>query len=209
MAREENLESSAQEISARQEAAILEQSLVEQEYRRQFSQIRRLPRILPGSLVANNNEAALADQALDEDQIAEEEEDAATGAKNMSRQLRAARQSQQKAELKKKVEEEVVKRAQNLARTFKIAKIGSAATLIGLVITYVLMSIQFIGGNWLGSPNIPKLAVWELVLWGLLTAILLFIMIMAFMVVILLLIVALGPLAALLAFGLELTSMIF
>lgn len=64
---------------------------------------------------------------------------------------------------------------QKIQKTMKAAKggartvnFGSAATLIGLVITFILMNAQLLLGNLFGVSWVPKLEVWEIVLVGVL-----------------------------------------
>lgn len=69
----------------------------------------------------------------------------------------------------KKTKEQIEK----IQKTMKAAKTGtrtvnfaSAATIIGLIITFLLMNFQLIAGNIFGATWVPKLETWEIVLIG-------------------------------------------
>ncbi len=68
---------------------------------------------------------------------------------------------------KKRVAAKAKKKIQDLQKkaVLKSAKGGTAATLLGLVITYAIMTIQFIAGNIFESKNIPKLGLGETIIW--------------------------------------------
>ena len=63
---------------------------------------------------------------------------------------------------------EAAKKLKGARSGFRIINFGSAATIIGLVITFIVMNIQFIGGNIFDAKWIPKLEIWEIVLLGVL-----------------------------------------
>ncbi len=86
---------------------------------------------------------------------AEEEDGTAAGGSSRESADRLRKEAVKKSQ-------EAVKR---LASRLKIAKIGAALTLVGLIVTYLIMTFQFIGGNWLGNPAIPKLSFLEIILW--------------------------------------------
>ena len=71
--------------------------------------------------------------------------------------------------------QQAVKAAQGTARAVNF---GSAATLIGLIITFILMNLQLFFGNLMGVSWIPKLETLEIVLIGIVDLLLLLILIL-------------------------------
>jgi hypothetical protein len=65
--------------------------------------------------------------------------------------------------------QKIAKRAQTTARTVNFT---TAASVIGLVITFITMNIQLLAGNLFGIKWIPKLEIWEIALVGVLDFIL-------------------------------------
>ena len=112
-----------------------------------------------------------------------------------------------------RLKKEAVKKSQaavqRLASRLKIAKIGTALTLVGLIVTYLIMTGQFIAGNWLGNPNIPKLSYGEIIIWFILSAFLLLLMMLGFVLLVLSVTLALGPVFALSIFGQAIVDFIF
>ena len=74
---------------------------------------------------------------------------------------------QAKARIKKKVQDKAKKKIKELQKKaiLKATKGGAGATLVGLIITYAIMTIQFIAGNIFESKNIPKLGLGETIIW--------------------------------------------
>lgn len=135
----------------------------------------------------------------EEELIAAEEEDSAGGGDSKEAVDRL------KKEAVKKSKEAVTR----LASRLKIAKIGAALTLVGLIVTYLIMTFQFIVGNWLANPDIPKLSFLEIIIWVLLTFVIILAVVLLFIVAIIAIALGLGPLVALGMFGQELIGIIF
>jgi len=57
---------------------------------------------------------------------------------------------------------------QRLRKVYRMINIGSAASIVGIVITFMLMNGQLILGNWLNVPKVPKLTTVEIIILGLL-----------------------------------------
>lgn len=108
---------------------------------------------------------------------------------------------------------EAVKESQGavtrLASRLKIAKIGCALSLVGIIVTYLIMTGQFILGNWLQNPNVPKLSYGEIIIWTILTVLLVLAWLLGFALVVVAVIAGLGPLAAIGYFGQVLVDLIF
>ena len=94
-------------------------------------------------------------------QLDEEQEDGIN-----KRRLAEAKQAVKKRG-QKIVADKAKKKLQDLQKKaiLKSAKGGTAATLLGLVITYAIMTVQFIAGNIFESKNIPKLGLGETIIW--------------------------------------------
>ncbi len=78
--------------------------------------------------------------------------------------------------------EKLKKEAELLARRATLRFINSAfaATVVGLIVTYIIMSVQAVAGNFFGSKIIPPLSMLELGIW-LLASILIMLIIVAAM----------------------------
>ena len=72
--------------------------------------------------------------------------------------------------------QKAAKAAKGGARTINL---GSAATLIGLIITFILMNLQLLLGNLFGVKWVPKLEIWEIAIIGIIDLILFLIIMMA------------------------------
>ncbi|MBT6690935.1 hypothetical protein HOB10_01215 [Candidatus Parcubacteria bacterium] len=87
------------------------------------------------------------------------------------RKLAAAkREAQEKAQemVKKKAKEatqKVVKKAASKL-TLRLVSGAAAASIVGLIISYIIMTIQFFIGNLLESKLVPKLSLVEILIWG-------------------------------------------
>ena len=87
------------------------------------------------------------------------------------RKLDAARhQAQEQAQemIKKKAQEAVKKAAKKAASKVTVRLISgvAAASIVGLIITYLIMTIQVFAGNLMQSKIVPKLSLVELLIWG-------------------------------------------
>lgn len=76
--------------------------------------------------------------------------------------------------VKQQLQEEVEKKIKELAarNAWRIFNIACGATIILLLVTYIVWSIQLIVGNLLKNPLVPKLSLTEQVLWGVATFVL-------------------------------------
>lgn len=210
----------------------------EQEYRRQLAQSKRLPRLFgrgQSNLQREADESLKGDQGFDqeesveedqtnlfatedefgdqeaEDEMAEqddedqynlEQEETSRGQSLLSAQAKA-----KEAQLAKdKLRQELLKK---LAGRLSTIKIGSAITLEGIIITYLVWTAQFIMANVLGNPNIPKLALWEIVLWGLLSALIMLAILLIIVVIVLILFSVMGAADAVKTFGSEIIDLVF
>jgi len=117
---------------------------------------------------------ATLEQENFQQQQAQQAYDFETSQKAVQRQLRQIkRQTTTKAqqasqEVFKKIAQKVAKQA-----AARVTSWAAGATLIGLLVTYLIWTIQAIVGNLMGSKWIPSLEWWELILWLLLGIILL------------------------------------
>jgi hypothetical protein len=88
----------------------------------------------------------------------------------------ARRQAQEQVQemVKKKAQEAVKKAAKKAASkvTVRLISGAAAASIVGLIITYLIMSIQMFAGNLLGAKIVPKLSLIELLIWGMVSLIL-------------------------------------
>ncbi len=73
-------------------------------------------------------------------------------------------ETKKKVEETKKKVEEVKKAAEGLKNIYRIINGASAATLMGLIITFLIMNAQLIFGNWLKLKIIPKLSFPEILI---------------------------------------------
>ena len=94
----------------------------------------------------------------------QEEEEQDTSVVDRAREVRRKiQQTKKKADQLKKVQRlKKLKRLKNLGRTFRAVNAGSAASVVGIIVTFVLMNLQMIFGNWMKSNNIPPLSFGEL-----------------------------------------------
>ncbi|PWB38587.1 MAG: hypothetical protein C3F02_02640 [Parcubacteria group bacterium] len=161
-------------------------------------------------------EVAMTEQAEQEvEQVAEEEEE-----EEEIEDLEAQEEQQTEKgggqagkEAVDRLKKEAVKKSQEavarLASRLKIAKIGSALTLVGIIVTYLIMTFQFIAGNWLAKANVPKLSLGEIIIWGLLSIIILLAILLLFLLFFLVILIAMGPTITLGIFGQQLLDIIF
>ena len=138
-------------------------------------------------------------------QLDEEQEDGIN-----KRRLAEAKQAVKKRG-QKIVADKAKKKIQDLQKkaTLKAAKGGTAATLLGLVITYAIMTVQFIAGNIFESKNIPRLGLGETIIWVCSTFLIIVGPIAALTLLILMMVVAISiscPACALTMFGAEIIS---
>lgn len=87
---------------------------------------------------------------------------------------------EEKKKLKKKATDIVKKKlAQKIATRTVLRVIGAAcaSTLVFLIVTWLIWTIQALAGNLMGSKWIPELEWWETILWVLLTILLLVVLI--------------------------------
>ncbi len=91
----------------------------------------------------------------------------------------------------------------------RIVNSATGATIIGLIVTYAIMTVQLFAGNVMQSKIIPELDLWECIIWGILTFVVIILTILLLMMLILLIIIALGPVTSALYFGPQLVGYIF
>jgi hypothetical protein len=78
-----------------------------------------------------------------------------------------------------KAKEQVVDQAKKVAvkagkqAVLRVINVAFAATLVGIIVTYLIMTVQLIAGNLFGIKAI-ELEVWEVVIWVFLSIIILF-----------------------------------
>ncbi|GEM_PF-3376200 len=75
---------------------------------------------------------------------------------------RYKRQAKEKA--KKKIKQKIAKKVASRGAIRLVAG-AFGATGVGLIVTYIIWTVQAIAGNLMGSKIIPKLEWWELILW--------------------------------------------
>lgn len=118
------------------------------------------------------------DLALNPEDLGEGFEDEA---EDLDEELSDAGQNQAKRNLekiKKEVKDKAKKQVQKVVQkaaskaTARTIAVAAGATVVGLIVTYLIWTGQAIFANWLGHDKIiPKLDWWELILWGILTLI--------------------------------------
>jgi len=90
----------------------------------------------------------------------------------------AKREAQEQAQeaIKKKAQEVTKKAAKKAASKVTVRLISgvAAASIVGLIITYLIMTIQFGAGNIMQSKIIPKLSLVEVLIWGAVSVLLFF-----------------------------------
>ncbi|MCB9802881.1 hypothetical protein H6761_02585 [Candidatus Nomurabacteria bacterium] len=85
--------------------------------------------------------------------------------------------AQAAAQAKDKLKKEVIKKSkQAILRTINAA---FAATLVGIIVAYLIMSVQLFAGNLMGNELI-KLESWEVMIWAFLTILLILVMLIFF-----------------------------
>lgn len=129
-----------------------------------------------GSQILNQSKLTLNDGVEEEDDEEEEGEEEENQI-NQSKQQDAAANLRQKQEQAKKKQESAAKAKKAVDNTKKIAqaaktakslkqflmlvKVGTGITVWGLIITLLVMLVQYIFGNLLKVTLVPKLALWE------------------------------------------------
>lgn len=80
---------------------------------------------------------------------------------------------------KQKAEQQATRAVEKFAMrgALRVIAIGSAATIIGLVISYAIWTVQIFAGNLMGSKWIPPLELWEIIAWGVVGLVLIILMI--------------------------------
>ena len=140
-------------------------------------------------------------------QLDEEQEDG-INKRRLAKVKQAVKKRRQKI-----VADKAKKKIQDLQKkaTLKAAKGGTAATLLGLVITYAIMTVQFIAGNIFASKNIPKLSFAEVIIWACVTFLIIIGTITALTILIIMAMGAISvacPLCALNMFGAEIIKIL-
>tara|TARA_B100001964_G_scaffold228235_1_gene279121 strand:- start:631 stop:1080 length:450 start_codon:yes stop_codon:yes gene_type:complete len=120
---------------------------------------------------------------------------------------------QAKARIKKKVQDKAKKKIKELQKKaiLKATKGGAGATLVGLIITYAIMTIQFIAGNIFESKIIPKLGFAETIIWACATILIIICTIASITILIMMAMGAISvacPVCAISIFGEEILAMI-
>ncbi len=109
-------------------------------------------------------------QSADQDEDGGLEEQEAKSQNFLRRRLdmlknRSKDQGGESADIVQKQAEEKLKKELARKASLKAANLAMGATLILLVVTVLVWTVQFIGGNLLGSKVIPKLDLGEIILW--------------------------------------------
>lgn len=111
----------------------------------------------------------------------EEENDQNPTATKVAQEAFRRRLLAEKKALKEKATDVIKKKlAQKIGTRVVLRVVGAAcaSTVIFLIVTYLIWTVQAIAGNLMGSKWIPELEWWELILWGLLGIIMLAILIL-------------------------------
>lgn len=138
----------------------------------------------------------------------EEEEDQSPAATRAAQEAFRRQLLAQKKALKKKTTDAIKKQlAQKLTTRVVLRVIGvaCASTVVFLIVTWLISTIQAIAGNLMGSKWIPELEWWEMILYVLLT-ILMLIILLALTAVSSLAIVLSNPLLAISILGTAIVS---
>ncbi|MFA5175542.1 MAG: hypothetical protein WC430_03970 [Patescibacteria group bacterium] len=187
--------------------------LEEQERRRQFKRVQQQSRIgesLPEASMATPEESAQAMERKNVDRteaasaetipleaISGEESNSINAVRARSKAI-AARLKADRAQEAAKTEPggEVIEKAkelkdtvQRLTNIYRIISGASAITLVGLPVSFLIMNARGVFGNLLKTKFLPALAIWEIILVGLLN----FIFVIALFFLILLLTIGANP----------------
>lgn len=87
-------------------------------------------------------------------------------------------------------------------------KIAFGATLIGAIVSWLIMTVQMIFGNWLHKFWMPTLRIWEQFVWGVGAFLVVIILLIILVLYIVMLAITLGPVAGLIYFGPELFELL-
>lgn len=87
-------------------------------------------------------------------------------------------------------------------------KITFGATLIGAIVSWLIMTVQMIFGNWLHKFWMPSLYLWERFVWGVGAFLVVIILLIILVLYIVMLAITLGPVAAAIYFGPELFELL-
>lgn len=105
-----------------------------------------------------------------------------------------ALQAQTQAQLQEAVK---TKAQQFLSRGLaRILGVACGSTIILLIVPYIIMTIQLIVGNLLGNPLVPKLKLWEQIVWGVVTFLIFCSFIMNIAFILLMIKMVIGPVAS-------------
>ena len=91
-----------------------------------------------------------------------------------SRQLNQDKRKTTEARVIDEVKKQIVRTAKQA--TLRTINVAFAATLVGLVVTYAIMSFQAFVGNLMGAESI-KLEGWELAIWAILSILFIFLLV--------------------------------
>lgn len=119
---------------------------------------------------------------MDYQDFPDEEEGASSATEDMARRelQRLRKEALEKAseEFRRRVGKKVAQKIASRA-LFRSIALAAGATLVGIIVTYLIWTVQLFAGNLLGSKIIPPLDFWEIILWGILSFIVLFALILA------------------------------
>lgn len=133
-------------------------------YQRGLSEARESARRETASADSSNT----SQESEDIDPLAVQEEQSQNFLRRRLSMLRGRGQEEQSAKganvLQKQAEEKIKK---ELAKklTWRALNIAMGASVILLFVTIIIWTVQFIGGNMMGSKLIPKLGLGEIILW--------------------------------------------
>ncbi|MFA6466742.1 MAG: hypothetical protein WCV71_02700 [Patescibacteria group bacterium] len=110
----------------------------------------------------------------------DEEEQAQNPATKATQEAFRRRLLAEKKALKEKATDAIKKKlAQKVGTRLVLRVVGAAcaSSIIFLIVTWLIWTVQALAGNLMGSKWIPELEWWEIILWGILTIIILAIVI--------------------------------
>ncbi|MDD5749669.1 MAG: hypothetical protein PHO91_02690 [Patescibacteria group bacterium] len=139
----------------------------------------------------------------------EEEEESGQNEAANSRALNIAQNLARKKaiasaeDIKQEAFRQAAELAKQRARQMMLRRVSwaFAASLVGLIVAYLIMTAQMILGNWLKVSGVPPLELWEQIVWGVVSLIILLTFILFFGLLMIILRMALSPADFLAIFG--------
>ena len=122
---------------------------------------------------------------------------------NMAQNLARKKTASSVEDVKQEAFRQAAELAKQRARQAVLRRVAwaFAASIVGLIVTYLIMTAQMILGNWLKVSGVPPLELWEQIVWGVVSLIILLAFILFFGLLMIVLRMALSPVEFLALFG--------